>query len=193
MFALLLECHREKFLPRTKPELLFFQFLATISDPLTMHHCKQPGSTFSVTSLRLLERWDLVFPLHDRQRELSWPLLTVQVLQSHHHQTCSNLSVSFLHWGTQEWTSYSRGGLRTAEQKAVASFPSHNPLVMLLSIQHANISLAFCHSFVMSYRDRSHLTSIFPFPPFLQSSYSTLGHEVSRPYAFPLLVFNVAL
>lgn len=68
LFALLLECHREKFLPCTKPELFFFQFLAAISDPLTMHHCEQPGSIFSITSLWLLERCDLVSLLQAKQR-----------------------------------------------------------------------------------------------------------------------------
>lgn len=58
--AQLLECPREKFLPRTKCELLFFQFLASISDPLTMYYCEQCGSIFSITSLWLLERCNLV-------------------------------------------------------------------------------------------------------------------------------------
>jgi len=115
---------REEVLPHVQTELPMLQFVPVTSCPVAGHHWKEFGPILLTPTLQVFLSIykDPSQPslLQVKQAQLPQPFLIGEMLQSPIILvallwTLSSSSSSFLKWGAQNWTQYSRWGLTWAE------------------------------------------------------------------------------
>jgi len=113
---------RKEVPPHVQMELPVPQFVPIASCPVTGHHRKEFGPILLTLTLEIFVSIYKVPSqpslLQAEQTQLPQLLLLGEMFQSPHHPrspTVDSLFLSFLEWGAQNWTLYSRWGLTGAE------------------------------------------------------------------------------
>ena len=139
----------EEIFPNTQSKPPLAQVEDVFSRVVTCYLQKETDTHLTTTSFQVVIESRKVPSqpplLRTKQLQLPQPLLITLVLQTPHQPHCpfwtrSRNSVSFLHWGAQNWTQHSRCGLSTAAYRGMITALL---LLATLCLIQARMLLAF--------------------------------------------------